>query len=189
LFIRAQLGMFIRGLSAEAPQLPCAESASGPLDAAALRAWADVRDEIHLVSWGSLAWVDRGNRPPQFFTFSEGEPVSLPDDCLLVEMNPEWFIPEEVHPSPRDERFAHVVEAEYAWDPRRWWYDTGNFGSVGLVVRTIAEVWGIDVVKAIHLMEPLHLQADGDHRPALPISDGRGTVRVTALRMRRPSQI
>jgi hypothetical protein len=188
LFIRAQLGMFIRGLGAEARQLPCAESATGPLDAEALRAWAGARDEIHLVSWGSLTWIDRDNQAPQFFTFSEGEPVSFPDDCLLVEMNPEWFIPEEVCPSPRDERFADVVEAEYAWDPRRWWYDTGNFGSVGLVVRTIADVWGIDVVKAVHLMEPLHLQTDGDHRPALPTLDSGGTVRVTALRMRRPAR-
>ena len=185
-FSRSQLGMFIRGLSAEAPQLPCAESASGPLDAAALQAWASSRDEIHLVSWGSLTWIHRGDRAPQFFTFSEGEPVTLPDNCLLVEMNPEWFIPEEVCPSPRDERFADVVEGEHAWDPRRWWYDTGNFGSVGLVIRTIAGVWGLDVAEAIHLMEPLHLQADGDHRPALPILDSGGTVRVTALRMRRP---
>ncbi|MEU8814918.1 hypothetical protein [Actinoplanes sp. NPDC048796] len=113
--------------------------------------------------------------------------MSLPDDCLLVEMNPEWFIPEEVCPSPRDERFAHAVEGDDAWDPRRWWYDTGNFGSVGLAIRTIAEVWNIDVTEAIHLMEPLHLQTDGDHRPALPTSDNNGTVRVTALRMRRPS--
>jgi hypothetical protein len=186
-FTRAQLGMFIRGLGADAPQLPCAESASGPLDAVRLRAWAEARDEIHLVSWGSLEWIDRPNAEPRFFTFGEGASVNFPNDCLLVQMNPEWFIPEEVSPRPRDERFAHVVEAESAWDPRTWWYDTGNFGSVGLAVRTIAEAWGIDVVETIHLMEPLHLQADGDHRRTLPFLDSGGTVRVTGLRMRRPS--
>lgn len=136
---------------------------------------------------GTLRWIDRAGAAPNFFTFSGGDEVDLPDDCLLVQMNPEWFIPEEVTPRPRDERFAQVVEAESAWDPRTWWYDTGNFGSVGLVVRTIADAWGIDVVEAVHLMEPLHLQTDGDHRRTLPVLDSDATVRVTAIRMRRPA--
>jgi hypothetical protein len=121
-----------------------------------------------------------------FFTFG-GELVGFPNDYLTIQMNPEWLVPEEIRPRPRDERFADVVETETAWDPRNWWYDTGNFGTPGLVVRTIASAWDIDVVTAVNLMEPLHLQTDGDHRLTLPFQDAEGTVRLTALRMRRPS--
>jgi hypothetical protein len=185
-FCRGVTGQFTRGLGAEAPTLPCATGASGQLDAAALRNWAAARDEILLASWGSLGWINRTDANPLYFSFSHGRPVDFPEGYLLVQMNPEWFIPEEVCPRPRDERFADVVETDTAWDPRRWWYDTGNFGSVGLAVRTIADAWGIDVLDAINLMEPLHLSADGDLRPALPFLDGDGAVRVTALRMRRP---
>jgi hypothetical protein len=35
------------------------------------------------------------------------------------------------------------------------WQRTGNFGGIGLVVRTIAETWHIGVEDAVRLMEPL----------------------------------
>jgi hypothetical protein len=122
-----------------------------------------------------------------YLTF-EGNQVELPEDYLIVEMNPGWLIPEEVRARPRDDRFADAIEATSVWNPRTWWYDTGNFGSVGLAVRTISEAWGLDVVEAVNLMEPLHLQDDGDCRPKLPTTDG-GTVRLTAIRMRRSPQV
>ncbi|GID26724.1 hypothetical protein C8E87_2158 [Paractinoplanes brasiliensis] len=53
--------------------------------------------------------------------------VGRPLRADRVEMNPEWFIPEEVCPSPRDERFADVIEGEGAWDPRRWWWAVSAF--------------------------------------------------------------
>jgi hypothetical protein len=186
-FERSQLGQLIRQLSAAAPQLPCAESADGPLDAGGLRKWVTDRDEVFLVSWGCLAWFNPSDRPPTYFTF-EGNQVELPDDYLIVDMNPGWLIPEEVSARPRDERFADAIEAPSGWDPRTWWYDTGNFCSVGLTVRTISEAWGIGVVEAVNLMEPLHLQDDGDFRPMLPTADG-GSVRLTAIRMRRSQQV
>jgi len=179
-FERSLLGDLIRALSAVAPHLPCVQSACGPLDAGELRAWATGRDEVFLVSQDCLIW---GINFPIYLTF-EGNHVELPDDYLIVEMNPEWLIPEEVSARPRDDRFADAIEATSVWNPRTWWYDTGNFGSVGLAVRTISEAWGLDVVGAVNLMEPLHLQDDGDFRPMLPTSDG-GTVRLTAIRMRR----
>ncbi|MGH3770160.1 MAG: HD domain-containing protein [Pseudonocardiaceae bacterium] len=180
---RWQLGLFIRGFSATAPQLPCAQSACGPLDAEQLCEWATGRDEVFLIALGGLDWFNPRDRPPMYFTF-EGNYFDLPDDYLLVDMNPDWLIPEEVSAQPRDERFADAIEALSAWNPCAWWYDTGNFGSVGLAVRTISEAWGLDVVEAVNLMEPLHIQDNGDFRLMLPTEDG-GTVRLTAIRMRR----
>jgi hypothetical protein len=67
------------------------------------------------------------------------------------------------------------------------WYDTGNFGAPGVVVRTIAKAWDVDVVAAINLMEPLHVHNDCDRRLVLPTEDGH-SVRATAIRMRRPGR-
>lgn len=184
---RSLRGEFIRAFSAAAPQLPCVHSACGPLDAGQLRAWAAGRDEVFLVSQDCLIPLGSPDRPPMHFTV-EGNHVKLPEDYLIVGMNPGWLIPEEVSARPRDDRFADAIEATSVWDLRTWWYDTGNFGSVGLAVRTISDAWGLDVVEAVNLMEPLHLQDDGDFRPMLPTADG-GTVRLTAIRMRRSPQI
>jgi hypothetical protein len=52
-------------------------------------------------------------------------------------------------------------------------------------VRTIAEVWNIDVEDAVTLMEPLYLEGDRDLRPRLEAVDG-DAIRVTAIRMRDP---
>jgi hypothetical protein len=131
-----------------------------------------------------VGWFNRSNQHPIFFTF-DGREVTPTDECLFVDLNPLWLYPEEVLARPRDEQFADVIEPSAAWDPRTWWYDTGNFGSVGLAVRTIADTWGIDLVDTVNLMEPLHLQGDYDLRPELNTNDG-GTVRVTAIRIRRP---
>jgi signal transduction histidine kinase len=184
-FDRGQLGFLLRALSAEAPQLPLVISSAGPLDRNGLVDWLAGREQILLVSVGALWAIHRESKPPLFVTFNDGSNVDLPNDCLLVSMNPLWELPEEVCPKPRDERFADAVESPSRWDPGAWWYDTGNFGAVGVTVRTIAKEWGIDIVDAVRLMEPLHLQDDGDFRPALPTADG-GTVRVTAIRMVRP---
>jgi hypothetical protein len=96
-------------------------------------------------------------------------------------------VSEEALPRPRDEQFADAVEPPSGWDPRTWWYDTGNCGSVGMVVRTIATTWGLSIVDVINLMEPLDLRHDRDLRLVLPIAGG-GTVRVTAIRLRRPRE-
>lgn len=179
-------GYLLRGLDARAPGLPCAQSTLGQLDEHALREWLEDRDEVLLVGGGNVEWFNRPDRITQFFTF-EGVRVEVPDDALVVSLNPGWFYPEEVRPRPRDERFVDAVEPPSGWDARTWWYDTGNFGSIGLVVRTIAEMWEIDVVEAVNLMEPLHMQDDCDRRPTLATADGVG-VHVTAIRMRRPGR-
>lgn len=179
-------GYLLRGLDALAPRLPCAQSTLGQLDVPALREWLSSRDEVLLVGGGSIDWFIRPDRSTQFFTF-EGIGVEVPGDALVVNLNPPWLYPEEVRPRPRDERFVDAVEPPSGWDARTWWYDTGNFGSIGLVVRTIAELWEIDIVAAVNLMEPLHMQDDCDRRPMLATADGVG-VHVTAIRMRRPGR-
>ena len=181
---RLQMGYLTRAFGAVAPRLPCAESTSGPLDRAGLAEWLKTRDQILMLAEGTIDWFDRPDRSPYFFTF-DGRQIQLPDEGILVHLYPGWLLPEEVCARPRDERFADVVEPSSAWDPRTWWYDTGNHGSTGLVVQTIAEAWNISVVEAVNLMEPLHLQGDRDLRPELKATDG-STVRVTAIRMRRP---
>ncbi len=183
-FDRRFIGYLTRAFGAVAPRLPCAESTGGPLDRTGLTEWLKSRDEILLIAQGTIDWYDRPDQSPSFFTF-DGRQIQLPDQGILVDLNPEWLLPEEVRPRPRDERFADVVEPSSAWDPRTWWYDTGNFGSAALVVHTIAEAWNINVVQAVNLMEPLHLHGGRDLRPELKTTDG-GTVRVTAIRMRRP---
>ncbi|RSM48623.1 ATP-binding protein [Amycolatopsis balhimycina DSM 5908] len=177
-------GYLARGLDASAPRLPCAQSTRGQLNAHELREWLQGRGEVLLVAGASVNWFGQAGRSTQFFTF-EGIGVEIPDHALIVGLNPAWFYPEEVRPRPRDERFVDAVEPPSGWDARTWWYDTGNFGSVGLVVRTIAELWEIDIVEAVNLMEPLAMQDDCDHRPLLETADGAG-LHVTAIRMRRP---
>ena len=183
-FDRRQMELITRAFGAVAPRLPCALSAAGPLDRDGLREWLGDKDEVLLISDDSIEWHDDGHRPPVFFTW-EGRQIEPSDKCLFVTLNPPWLFPEEVLARPRDERFESVVEPSSAWDPRTWWYDTGNFGAPGLVVRTIADLWCIDIVRAVNLMEPLHLERSRDLRCELNTTDN-GTVRVAAIRMRRP---
>jgi hypothetical protein len=180
-----QMGFLARALGAVAPRLPCAESARGPLDRNGLAEWLKGRNRVLLITHESLEWFDRTHREPIFFTF-DGCEVTPPDNALFVGINPAWLFPEEVLGRPRDERFAHVTRSSSAWDLGAWWYDTGNFGSIGLVVRTIAETWEISVVRAVNLMEPLHLQEGHDLRPELKTTDG-DSIRVTAIRMQKPT--
>jgi hypothetical protein len=147
--------------------------------------WAAGRTEILMVSSTSIEWMFAPNTEPRFYTF-EGCETLVPDDVLFAHLNPLWLLPDEVEPRPRDEDFGDTIEFPTGWDIRTWWYDTGNFGSVGLLVRTIAAAWDIDLATAINLMEPLCLQTDVDLRPTLPKVDGTG-LRVTAIRMRRPT--
>ncbi|GAB3894243.1 hypothetical protein GCM10029964_072300 [Kibdelosporangium lantanae] len=179
------IGDLLRQFDAQGLTLACAISSQGLINHAQLREWATRRDTVLLVSNSSILWRERQAQPPQFYTF-DGVDASILDDMLLVSLNPGWEFPEEIRPAPRDERFADAVDSSSDWNPRAWWYDTGNFGSVGLVVRTVADVWGMDVVTAVNTMETLILQAAGDSRPTIPTNDGAG-VRVTAIRMRRPA--
>ncbi len=179
------MSFLTRSLGSVAPRLPCAMSAHRALDREELTEWLQGRPEIILVAEETLAWFEPPNAAPIFFTF-DGRQIESPEDILYVLINPSWRVPEEVLERPRDERFADVVQSSSAWDLRAWWYDTGNFGSIGLVIRTIAEAWDISVVDAVNLMEPLHLQEGRDLRPELRTTDG-GSVRVTAIRMQDPS--
>ncbi len=114
-----------------------------------------------------------------------GAQLNPPDNALFVGINPQWLLPEEVLARPRDERFAYAVQSESTWNLDAWWYDTGNFGNVGLVVRTIADAWQISVEDAVRLMEPLHVQGDRDLRPCIETDEGE-PIRVAAIRMKRP---
>lgn len=183
-FDREYIGMLARGFGAIVPRLSCAQNVSGTVDRDGLAEWIAARDEILLVSAATIGWITRDSLPPFFFTY-DGREVMPTDECIFVDLNPPWFYPEEVLPRPRDERFADVIEPAAAWDPRTWWYDTGNFGTPGLVVRTIAETWDIGVVETVNIMEPLYIQGDHDLRAGLPTSNG-DRVKVTAIRMRRP---
>ncbi len=180
-----EIGHLARGLGALAPRLPCAQSTRGSLDQKGLAEWLTGRREVLLIAQGTLEWFIRGEEDVVFFTL-DGRQLSPPDDALFVGINPPWLFPEEVLERPRDERFTHAVQSESMWNLDAWWYDTGNFGNVGLVVRTIAETWQISIEDAIRLMEPLHVQGDRDLRPRIETDRGE-PIRVTAIRMRRPA--
>lgn len=177
------MGNLLRGQGAVGPRIQCVHSATQPLDTHGLTAWLADRSEVLLVSMGSMWWFDPVDHETMYMTW-DGQNVTLPDNALVVSLNPSWLLPEDVLPRPRDDRFVDVIEPPSGWDARTWWYDTGNFGSVGLVVRTIAKEWGIDVADLVKRMEPLTIQADRDLRPVLQTSNGTG-MRVTAIRMRR----
>ncbi len=180
-----EMGILARAFSALAPRLPCAESKSGQLDRDGLVNWLRDRPEILLIERGILESFYPRGKDPAFFTF-DGRAIVPPDIALFVFMNPPWLFPEEVLGRPKDERFAHATNSSTTWNLHAWWYDTGNFGSIGLVVRTIAEEWNIDIRDAINIMEPLHIQGSRDLRPQLEaINDD--PIRVTAIRMKNPS--
>ncbi|WP_306214721.1 HD domain-containing protein [Actinoplanes sp. RD1] len=183
---RRMAGVVARGWGAQAPMAPCAESAEGPLDREGLRSWLSGKSEILLLSRSTIEPSQVSATHKMTFRTWDGRDVDPPDHVLFVGLNPMWLFPEEVLPRPRDESFADVIERDSGWDVRSWWYDTGNFGTPGLVVRTIAETWGIGVATAVAGMEALHVTDGRDRRPVLPTRDGRG-IRVTAVRMRCPS--
>jgi hypothetical protein len=183
-FDREEIGYLARGLGAVAPGLPCAQSKSGPLDRDALADWLTGRQEVLLLAAGTMEWMNRSDGKTLFFTF-DGRQLYPPDNALLLLINPPWLFPEEVLARPRDERFAHAVQSPSTWNLDAWWYDTGNFGGVGLTVRTIAEAWQLSIEDAVRLMEPLHVQGDRDLRPRIETDDGE-SIRVVAIRMRRP---
>ena len=184
-FDREEIGYLARGLGAVAPGLPCAQSKSGPLDRDALADWLTGRQEVLLLAAGTMEWMNRSDGKTLFFTF-DGRQLYPPDNALLLLINPPWLFPEEVLARPRDERFAHAVQSPSTWNLDAWWYDTGNFGGVGLTVRTIAEAWQLSIEDAVRLMEPLHVQGDRDLRPRIETDDGE-PIRVAAIRMKRPS--
>ncbi len=184
-FDLAEMGTLARGFRALAPRLPCAECKSGQLDRDGLVNWLRGRPEIMLIAKGTFESHYPREKEPAFFTY-DGYEIIPPDNALFVQLNPVWLFPEEVLSRPKDKRFARATHSSATWNLHAWWYDTGNFGSVGLVVRTIAEVWNIDIPAAINLMEPLHIHGDRDLRPQLEAIDG-DPLRVTAIRMRDPS--
>ena len=177
------VGDVARGFDATAARLPCALGAGGQLDQAGLASWVAGRAEVRFLDPNVQTFFDLDGRPWIFNHFHEE--LLLPEDCLLVRSYTLWRFPDEVRERPRDERFADAEQAGSGWDPRVWWYDLGSFGSIGLVVRTIAQAWGVDLVELVSLMEPLHLDDDGDRRGDLPKASG-GTMRLDMIRLRRP---
>ncbi|MFF5085365.1 ATP-binding protein [Actinoplanes sp. NPDC000266] len=179
------LGGVARALGATAEGLPCALTTAGALDLPATRRWVADRDVILLVS-GAFFVHYRENGRPWFMSRTHRE-LSFGDDCLVLDLYPEWLFPEEIFPSPKDERFADAQLTGSGWDARVWWYGTGNFGSAGLVIRAISGEWGIDIPDLLDLMEPLHPQDNGDARPEVPVVGG-GVERVEMIRLRRPGR-
>jgi Histidine kinase-, DNA gyrase B-, and HSP90-like ATPase len=135
------VGDVVRGFGATAARLPCALAATGQLDQVSLANWLNDRMQVRFVDPHAHTFFDLDGRP-RIFTFSSYEELLLPEDCLLVSLYHWWRFPAEIRESPQDERFADAESTGSGWDPRVWWYDSGNFGSIGLVVHTIAQVWG-----------------------------------------------
>ncbi|MFG3697688.1 ATP-binding protein [Micromonospora sp. NPDC047620] len=183
---RQIIGDLGRALGAVAPQLPCALSNGRALDVAALRRWLGGRSCVLLVDDRFYVHY-RPDDTPWFISYSGGE-LRFPEDCLVVSFYSEWMYPEEVLPRPKDERFADTETQGLKWNARSWWYDTGNFGSVGIVVRTIAEAWDLDVAELLDLVEPMHLDEDGDDRCPVPLVGG-GVERVEMVRLQRPGVV
>ncbi|SNY60934.1 HD domain-containing protein [Paractinoplanes atraurantiacus] len=175
-----------RGLGAMAAGLPCGLTNSAALDVPAIHRWVGARDEIFLVS-NVLFYVHfrEGGRP--WFMSRHHRELSLGDNCLFVSLYTRWLFPEEILPSPKDQAFADAQPAGDGWDARVWWYATGNFGSPGIVIRAISKEWGIAIPEVLDLMEPLHLEGDGDARPEVPVVGG-GVERVEMIRLRRPGR-
>ncbi|MEU7977040.1 ATP-binding protein [Micromonospora sp. NPDC049081] len=180
---RQIIGNLSRALGAEAPQLPCALSSGRALDVADLHGWLEARNTILLVD-SSFYVHYRSDGTPWFISFGGGE-LQFPEDCLVVNFYSEWLYPEEVLPRPKDERFADTELQGVKWNARSWWYDTGNFGSVGLVIRVIAAMWELALPDLLDLMEPMHLDEDGDERCPVSLVGG-GIERVEMVRLQRP---
>ncbi|MCM4077771.1 HD domain-containing protein [Paractinoplanes hotanensis] len=185
-FSREILGGVARALGAKAERLPCALTATGELDVPAIHQWVAGRDLIFLVG-ESFHVHFRDRNKPWFISFGHQE-LLFSENCLILSLYPDWQFPEEVLPSPKDDRFADIELAETGWNSRAWWYDSGNFGSVGLVVRAISEEWGIDIPELLELMEPLHLEDGRDARCDVPVVGG-GSEKVEMIRLQRPQPI
>ncbi|MDR7277239.1 HD domain-containing protein [Catenuloplanes atrovinosus] len=181
---RHMIGMVARAFNAQAAGLPCASSAESLLDLPALHRWVADRQQIYLAPGGFFDCYPDGQHP--LFLTRDGRELLFDDDCLIVSLYSAWNFPEEVLASPKDERFADAEPNGSGWDARVWWYDSGNFGSIGLVVKAISEEWGIDIPELLDLMDKRHLDDDGDGRCAVPVAGG-GTERMEMIYLRRPS--
>ncbi|GIG91666.1 HD domain-containing protein [Plantactinospora endophytica] len=182
---RQVIGNLARALGAVAPRLPCALSNGTALDEAGLRGWLTGRDCVLLVGGGFYVHY-RPDDTPWFVSYGGGE-LLIPQDCLVVSLYSEWLYPEEILPRPKDERFPDPDPQGTKWNARGWWSDSGNFGSVGIVVRTIAEMWNVDLGELLDLMEPMHLDEDGDDRCPVPLVGG-GAERIEMVRLQRPDR-
>lgn len=180
---------FVGGLGVSPETLPCAHSADGALDRDDLVAWASGKSEVLLISYGDLMAFDTLFDPPNyrrsFFTY-DGRGVRLPAHGLIVELYPMWVFPEEIVPSPRDERFTEAAENGEEWSACAWWCEHGNYGAAGVVVRTIAEAWKADVDDVVRGMESLYIDRERDNRLELTTFTSDSPARVTAFRVRRP---
>ncbi|MEU7756801.1 ATP-binding protein [Micromonospora sp. NPDC049171] len=183
---RQMIGNLGRALGAVAPQLPCALSNDRALDVAGLRLWLEDRSCVLLVD-DRFYVHHRLDDTPWFISYSGGE-LQFPRDCLVVSFYSDWLYPEEVLPRPKDERFADTELQGPKWNARSWWYDSGNYGAIGIVVRTIAEIWRLDLAELLDLMEPMHLDEDGDVRCPVPLVGG-GAELVEMVQLKRPDVV
>jgi hypothetical protein len=178
-----EVGRLARAYGAHARELPCALSAAGLLNEAALAEWLAIRNQVFFTRPRAYVFYDADGHPRIYSFFHEE--LTLPDDCLLVSLYNQWRFPAEIKESPRDERFANAEQTSETWDPRVWWYDNGNFGSTGIIMRTIAEVWKVDLTTLIDSMAPMHLNDEGDNRGEITKVRG-GIMRADMIRLRNP---
>jgi hypothetical protein len=121
---------------------------------------------------------------PVFLRNPTGAKVELPDNALTVLFHSPWFFPIEILPKPRDEEFADCAETDNRWNLRSWWCESGNYGSAGLAIKTIAGEWDISTGDLVRTMQPLHLSSESDDRIILPTADGQ-SVHIEAIQLSR----
>jgi Histidine kinase-, DNA gyrase B-, and HSP90-like ATPase len=175
---------FARGMGATAPTLPVAICSSGQLDQSALGDWSGHRDTIFLVSYLGLMDFYPESGDPIILHNPTGVKVDLPDNALAVLFHSPWFFPAEILAKPRDEEFANCVDTGSRWDLGSWWCESGNFGSAGLAIKTIATTWHVSVGELVRTMKPLHLSSESDDRIILPTADGQ-SVHIEAIELVR----
>ncbi|NRQ38006.1 hypothetical protein HII36_40180 [Nonomuraea sp. NN258] len=178
---------FVGGLGVPPEALPCAYSSECALNKDDLVEWLKDKEEVLLISYAGLMDFDTrvasGRYVRSFFT-RDGREVVIPPHGLVVDLYPMWVFPEDMVPSPRDERFAEHAEDDAEWSSRAWWYESGNFGAAGVVVRSVAEAWAADLVDVVTGMEAFDSDDFGDNRLELPCADGPPT-RVSGFRVAR----
>lgn len=186
---RWEIADYVGGFGVVDPALPCAYAQFGPLDVDGLSGWLRGKDEIVLLSifdFWLADWLWTPDEPGERTVFSnDWRQIVMTDRYLLADLYPRWLFPEEMLARPIDDRFPDSVEEDYGWDVRYWWRSSGNYGPIGIVVRTIAAAWGIDTFDLVNLMEPYGLTAEEDQRFDVPTVDG-GYAKAVAIRMRKP---
>jgi hypothetical protein len=178
-------GDLARSVGVDVPFLPCGYIATGEINPDSLIQWLKDRDQVLLISAYELYVFHREDGRTMFIDRTRGREVLLPDDAIVLNLNPSWFFPEEVLPRPKDTRFSNDVASGPEWNSQRWLYHTGKAGSLALVVDAMLQAWDCTAAELADGIEWLDYGKDADRRIEVRCTDGVGTVRLEVYRVSR----